>query len=137
MPASFEDRFLPDTGTTLSYIPTSAFEGLIEFFPDANLTLGFGYVVDCAHLAEDGYIDFGTKHFTIRVPYRDFIFRMPPEAENDYQATCLLGAVPTDDFFILGDTIMRAAYGTSPFLGGTWPFLVPGCQCCWARRSRA
>ncbi|KAK0625053.1 hypothetical protein B0T17DRAFT_654851 [Bombardia bombarda] len=112
--STFEERFLPDTGTTMTYMPAEALDGILEFFPDAESRLGYGYEVDCAHLDDEGTVDFGFgPDVTIRVPYRDFIYQMLPELDPDSpegEVTCMLGAIPTEQFFILGDTFLRAVY---------------------------
>ncbi|KAK3689144.1 aspartic peptidase domain-containing protein [Podospora appendiculata] len=112
--STFEERFLPDTGTTLTYMPRDALLGLLEFFPDATVEEGYGYKIDCSHLHDEGTIDFGfgSGDFTIRVPYRDFIFQLQPGVEEPDQTevVCMLGAVPSENFFILGDTFMRSVY---------------------------
>ncbi|KAK3317379.1 aspartic peptidase domain-containing protein [Cercophora scortea] len=112
--STFEERFLPDTGTTLTYMPRDALLGLLEFFPEATVEEGYGYKIDCSHLDEEGTINFGfgSGDFTIRVPYRDFIFQLQPGVEEPDQkeVVCMLGAVPSEGFYILGDTFMRSVY---------------------------
>lgn len=117
---SFTERFLPDTGTTLTYVPEDIFYGILDFFPDAEPVPSYGYVVDCAHLEDLGTIDFTFGDFTIHVPYSDFIFQLAPEISDGEGTVCILGAVPASSFFILGDTFLRAAYGKTS--------TVPGCK---------
>lgn len=112
--SSFSARFLPDTGTTLTYMPEDIFYALLDYFPDATPQASYGYVVDCAHLQDQGSIDFGFGEFTIHVPIREFVFQVPPTFAGDIQEmVCVVGAVPVTDFFILGDTFLRSVVGKS------------------------
>lgn len=112
---TFAERFLPDTGTTLSYIPEDAFYAILDYFPDAVPEPGLGYTVDCSHLNDEGTIDFAFGDFTIHVPYREFIFQLPPLFTwESPDVVCVVGAVPSESFFILGDTFLRATYGIYP-----------------------
>ncbi|KAK0672152.1 aspartic peptidase domain-containing protein [Cercophora samala] len=109
---NFEERVLPDSGTTLTYMPAHVFEGIKRFFPEAVDNATYGTIVDCSHLTAKGTIDFGFGNQTIRVPYKDFIFQLEPEVFGDNKETlCLLGVVPAwDEFYILGDTFLRSVY---------------------------
>ncbi|KAK3988781.1 aspartic peptidase domain-containing protein, partial [Cladorrhinum sp. PSN332] len=108
----FNHQFLPDTGTTMTYLPYDTYQGLLRFFPDAKDNYTYGTLVDCGHLNATGTIDFGFDNFTIRVPYKEFIFQLEPGIFGDNNDTlCILGAVPSfDQFLILGDTFMRSVY---------------------------
>ncbi|KAM7217130.1 Aspartic peptidase domain containing protein, partial [Rhypophila decipiens] len=111
-PKGFDERFLPDTGTSLTYMPTEAFNKILDAFPDAQLSdEGFGYTVDCSHRTADGTIDYTFPDgFTVRVPFSEFIFLVPGDVTTNFQDTCIIGAVPTESLFILGDTFLRAVY---------------------------
>jgi len=111
MNSTWTDRFLPDTGTTLTYMPEEAFYGILDYFPDAKPEPGYGYSIDCKHKSKEGTIDFGFDGFTIHVPYSDFIFEIPAMFSEEGVDICILGAIPADAFFILGDTFLRASYG--------------------------
>ncbi|KAK0705749.1 aspartic peptidase domain-containing protein [Apiosordaria backusii] len=108
----FEHRVLPDSGTTLTYLPSDVYEGIKRFFPEAVENATYGTIVDCSHLTTQGTIDFGFGNDTIRVPYKDFIFQLEPGVFADNNETiCLLGVVPSwDEFYILGDTFLRSVY---------------------------
>ncbi|KAK4160249.1 aspartic peptidase domain-containing protein [Cladorrhinum sp. PSN259] len=109
----FNHQFLPDTGTTMTYIPYDVYDALLRFFPEAVENYTYGTIVDCGHLNATGTIDFGFgSNFTIRVPYKEFIFQLEPGIFGDNNQTlCILGAVPSfDEFLILGDTFMRSTY---------------------------
>lgn len=114
---TFSERFLPDTGTTLTYIPEDAFYSLLTYFPDARPVPSYGYVLSCAHLYDEGYVSFGFDGITIHVPYNQFIFRVPPIFADEKETICILGVVPSTSFFILGDTFLRGAYGMSDLRG--------------------
>lgn len=112
LPKGFNDRFLPDTGTSLTYMPTDAFNGILNAFPDAQLSMGYGYMVNCSHKERKGTIDYTfADGFTVHVPYSEFIFLIPAGPSNGPEDVCILGAVPTDELFILGDTFLRSVYG--------------------------
>jgi hypothetical protein len=114
--SSWTERFLPDTGTTLTYLPEEAFYAILDHFPDARPEPGFGYSIDCSHKNDQGTIDFGFDGFTIHVPYAEFIFEIPADFSNNGENICVLGAIPADSFYILGDTFLRAAYGINPLI---------------------
>ncbi|KAK1760136.1 aspartic peptidase domain-containing protein, partial [Echria macrotheca] len=109
--SSFSERFLPDTGTTMTYLPEEVFYNLLSYFPDAEPVPSYGYVLNCAHLYDEGgYVSFTFDGITIHVPWNQFIFQVPPIFRDEKDVICILGAVPTDAFFILGDTFLRGAY---------------------------
>ncbi|KAK0611850.1 aspartic peptidase domain-containing protein, partial [Immersiella caudata] len=108
--STWTERFLPDTGTTLTYMPEEAFYAILDYFPDARPEPGFGYSISCAHKEAQGTIDFGFNGFTIHVPYSEFIFEIPAAYSDNGQNMCVLGAIPASYFYILGDTFLRAAY---------------------------
>ncbi|KAK0649610.1 aspartic peptidase domain-containing protein, partial [Cercophora newfieldiana] len=108
--STWTERFLPDTGTTLTYLPEEAFYGILDYFPDAQPEPGFGYSISCSHKNKEGTIDFGFDGFTIHVPYSEFIFEIPPAFSSTGKPFCVLGAIPASSFFILGDTFLRASY---------------------------
>ena len=110
-PASFNERFLPDSGTTLTYIPESAFNILLRAFPDATETPSFGYVIDCSTRDQPGTIDFTFDDFTINVKFSDFIFLIPAGPTSGPEDVCIIGAYPSDGIYILGDTFLRSVYG--------------------------
>ena len=110
--STFSERFLPDSGTTLTYMPEDIFFSLLTFFPDARPVPSYGYVIDCSHLYEEGYMSFSFKGITIHVPYSEFIFQVPPIFPENKGTVCILGAIPSGSFFILGDTFLRAATRT-------------------------
>ncbi|KAK5662131.1 hypothetical protein OQA88_8036 [Cercophora sp. LCS_1] len=108
--STWTDKFLPDTGTTLTYMPEEAFYLILNYFPDAKPAASYGYVINCSHVGEEGTIDFTLDGgFVIHVPYKDFIFQVPPIFPDDPdEIVCVLGAVPTSSFYILGDTFLRS-----------------------------
>lgn len=112
--STFAEKFLPDTGTTLTYMPEDIFFSLLTFFPDARPVPSYGYVIDCSHLYEEGYMSFSFKGITIHVPYSQFVFQVPPIFPENKDTVCILGAIPSGSFFILGDTFLRAATGMPP-----------------------
>jgi hypothetical protein len=114
-PSNFTDRALPDTGTSLIYLPDDVFEALLKYFPGAALDWTTGlYEVTCDLRNEvGGSIDFGFGGTLIKVPWREFLFYIEPMYENNYTAGCYLGALPGFGFNILGDTFLRSVYSES------------------------
>jgi hypothetical protein len=86
----------------------------LNFFPEARPEPGYGYSISCSNKDKEGTVDFGFGDFTIHVPFSDFIFEIPATFSNDGKSFCVIGAVPADSFYILGDTFLRAAYGIVP-----------------------
>lgn len=94
----------PDSGGTLSRLPTPIFQAFGESFPTAQFDPESGfYIVDCKVANSAGSVDFyfGTKQ--IAVPYADFIWQ-PTKGD------CVLGVLPDDEEPVLGDSFLRAAY---------------------------
>ncbi|PHH85630.1 hypothetical protein CDD83_147 [Cordyceps sp. RAO-2017] len=97
---------LLDSGYTVSTLPAALFDKILAAFPDArppppgsNL-----YEVPCALGASRGRVDFRFGKTVINVPYNDFIWH------QSSTGTCVLGVTRDDDFPVLGDTFLRAAY---------------------------
>lgn len=111
-PASFSERFLPDSGTSLTYMPFNAFNALLEAFPGVTDSEDFGYIIDCSIRDQPGTVDFTFDDFTVSVPYSDFMFIIPAGPSIGPEDVCILGAYPSEDIFILGDTFLRSVYGT-------------------------
>ncbi len=64
---------------------------------------------------EPGSVNFGFNEIAISVPYKDFIYQSPPLEEYNYTSKCYLGVYPGfGDFYVLGDTFLRSAYGKQP-----------------------
>ncbi|CAM1510670.1 Fc.00g010050.m01.CDS01 [Cosmosporella sp. VM-42] len=96
---------LLDSGYTISALPGPIFEKLVAAFPSAKPYPGSDmYEVDCSTSDLEGTVDFIFGETTINVPFNDFIWHQP-EAN-----LCLLGAFQDDEFPVLGDTFLRAAY---------------------------
>ncbi|KAH6848023.1 aspartic peptidase domain-containing protein [Chaetomium sp. MPI-CAGE-AT-0009] len=95
---------LLDSGYTLSALPAPIMQNLVSAFPSAEyLPDDDLYVVDCLDPGQGGSLDFTFGDKVINVPYYDFVWHVP---DSDL---CVLGAF-TDDFPVLGDTFLRAAY---------------------------
>ncbi|RCI16996.1 putative aspartyl protease [Ophiocordyceps polyrhachis-furcata BCC 54312] len=97
---------LLDSGYTVSTLPDAIFSKILAAFPTAQPPAAGDnlYRVPCDLSAARGSLDFRFGKTRIRVLYSDFIWR---------QATgksCVLGAARDDNFPVLGDTFLRAAY---------------------------
>ncbi|KAF4458207.1 aspartic-type signal peptidase [Fusarium albosuccineum] len=93
---------LLDSGYTISALPGPIFEKIVAAFPTAKKGSGAYYDVDCSVADVKGTVDFTFGKTVIKVPYADFIWH------ND--GKCVLGVFQDDEFPVLGDTFLRAAY---------------------------
>jgi hypothetical protein len=93
----------PDSGGTLSRLPTPIFQAFGETFPTAQFDPNSGfYIVDCDVASQPGSVDFYFNNKHIAVTYADFIWQV--------SGSCVLGVLPDDDEPVLGDSFLRAAY---------------------------
>ncbi|KAF4982963.1 hypothetical protein FZEAL_1533 [Fusarium zealandicum] len=96
---------LLDSGYTLSTLPGPLVEAIVADFPTAepieNSPL---YAVDCSVRDLDDTVDFAFGETVIKVPYKDFVWKR----ESDQ--ACRLGVFQDDNFPVLGDSFLRAAY---------------------------
>ncbi|KAI8712777.1 Peptidase A1 domain-containing protein [Fusarium sp. LHS14.1] len=93
-----------DSGYTLSTLPGPIVQAIVESFPTAKtIPESPLYSVDCSVMDMAGTVDFLFGETLIKVPYRDFIWKRPDGA-------CRLGVFQDDNFPVLGDTFLRAAY---------------------------
>ncbi|KAM4056345.1 eukaryotic aspartyl protease [Hirsutella rhossiliensis] len=97
---------LLDSGYTVSALPSAIFDKILAAFPEAkppaqgtNL-----YEVPCSIGNSKGRVDFKFGKTVIKVPYNDFIWH------QSANGVCVLGVTRDDDFPVLGDTFLRAAY---------------------------
>lgn len=76
-PATAEQGFvaLPDSGSSLTYLPDEMFQSILPAFPSAKPLDGNPayYTIDCAVASHSGSIDFVFGSTTIRMPYRDCV----------------------------------------------------------------
>ncbi|TWU72136.1 hypothetical protein ED733_002839 [Metarhizium rileyi] len=99
---------LLDSGYTVSALPTKHFDKIKEAFPNvtappADDKSGL-YRVPCDVGSKKGSVNFKFGKTEIGVPYSDFIWKQPQNG------ICVLGVTPDDEFPVLGDTFLRAAY---------------------------
>ncbi|KAK1759871.1 aspartic peptidase domain-containing protein, partial [Echria macrotheca] len=100
---AIEVPVFPDSGGTLSQLPTPIFQAF-EVFPTAQFDPKSGFwIIDCRVLDQPGTVDFYFGSKRIAVPYRDFAWHLD-------DGSCVLGVQPTDDEPVLGDSFLRAAY---------------------------
>ncbi|KAJ3464753.1 hypothetical protein MRS44_009539 [Fusarium solani] len=91
-----------DSGYTISALPGPIFEKLLATFPTVQPGIGSYHPVDCDVAKLKGTVDFTFGKTTIKVPYADFVWHN--------KGSCYLGAFQDDEFPVLGDTFLRAAY---------------------------
>ncbi|RSL88367.1 hypothetical protein CEP51_001734 [Fusarium floridanum] len=93
-----------DSGYTLSTLPGPIVQAIVDSFPTAkSIPESPLYSVDCSVMDMPGTVDFLFGETVIKVPYADFIWKRPDGA-------CRLGVFQDDNFPVLGDTFLRAAY---------------------------
>ncbi|KAM0429970.1 hypothetical protein ACHAPT_005975 [Fusarium lateritium] len=93
-----------DSGYTLSTLPGPIVQAIVDSFPTAkSIPESPLYSVDCSVMNLPGTVDFLFGETVIKVPYTDFIWKRPDGA-------CRLGVFQDDNFPVLGDTFLRAAY---------------------------
>jgi hypothetical protein len=102
---TINQAIFPDSGSTFCYLPPALFTGLLSFFPSAVNQGNNEYTVPCALRNQAGTIDFGFGGTIIHVSYHEFFWFDGAE--------CWLAAVPSTEFFLLGDSFMRSAYSKS------------------------
>ncbi|KAI0531517.1 aspartic peptidase domain-containing protein [Xylaria digitata] len=95
-----------DSGATLTLLPTRLANAIAaDFGAEATDSNGF-YPVDCKFNDQPGTLDFAFAGVTIRVPYREAV----REIQTTFGIQCYLGISPSEDFVLLGDTMLRSAY---------------------------
>lgn len=96
-----------DSGATLTLLPTKLANSIAaDFGAEATDANGF-YPVSCALNDMPGTLNFAFNGVTIRVPYSEVV----RELQTGFGTQCYLGISPSDDFLLLGDTMLRSAYG--------------------------
>ncbi|KAI1134874.1 acid protease [Hypoxylon sp. FL0543] len=95
-----------DSGATLTLLPTELANSIAaDFGADATDSNGF-YPVDCSLNDLQGSLNFAFDGVTIKVPYNELV----RELQTGFGTQCFLGISPSDDFLLLGDTMLRSAY---------------------------
>ncbi|KAI0124707.1 aspartic peptidase domain-containing protein [Xylariales sp. AK1849] len=115
-----------DSGTTLTYLPSSAATELytkLDAYDDTQGRAASGLVyVDCKYLGRNISFDFqfgGTDGPVIAVPIDEMIFNNVDEYQDlgldlpsdlPFTDACTLGLMSSEDYYLLGDTFLRSAY---------------------------
>lgn len=108
--SSFPTPILLDSGSSLTYLPTSIFNQFASVF---NAVDNSGeLIIDCAYTTTQsrGYVAFtfgdSSDSVSINVPIDELIQAIPGDSKN-----CLLGVLEgSDETYILGDVFLRSAY---------------------------
>ena len=90
----YNQAIFPDSGTTISQLPTALVNALLPYFPGAVSQGGGAYTVPCSYRDQAGTIDFGFGNTTIHVSYHEWFW-------FDGQ-DCYFGAQATQSTFLLG-----------------------------------
>ncbi|XDG00430.1 hypothetical protein ABKA04_000045 [Annulohypoxylon sp. FPYF3050] len=95
-----------DSGATLTLLPTDLANSIAaDFGASATDANGF-YPVDCSLNDLQGSLNFAFNGVMIKVPYNELV----RELATSFGTQCFLGISPSDDFALLGDTMLRSAY---------------------------
>ncbi|KAI1393179.1 acid protease [Hypoxylon trugodes] len=95
-----------DSGATLTLLPTNLANSIAaDFGAEATDANGF-YPVNCSLNDLPGTLNFAFNGLMIRVPYNELV----RELQTSFGVQCFLGISPSDDFLLLGDTMLRSAY---------------------------
>ncbi|TVY38468.1 putative aspartic-type endopeptidase [Lachnellula subtilissima] len=92
--SGYNQAIFPDSGSTLSQLPTALVNALLSYFPDAVSQGSGAYTVPCSYRNQAGTIDFGFGNTTIHVSYHEWFW-------FDGQS-CWFGAQATQSTFLLG-----------------------------------
>src|SRR5207244_2672361 len=96
-----------DSGATLTLLPTVLANSIAADFGAGETDVNGFYPVDCKFNDQPGTLDFAFSGVTIHVPYREVV----RELQTSFGVQCFLGISPSDEFALLGDTMLRSAYG--------------------------
>ncbi|KAI0417000.1 aspartic peptidase domain-containing protein [Xylaria grammica] len=95
-----------DSGATLTLLPTRLANTIASDFGVETADSDGFYPVDCKFKDQPGTLDFAFAGVTIRAPYREVV----REIQSITGVQCYLGISPSEDFVLLGDTMLRSAY---------------------------
>ncbi|RWA10644.1 hypothetical protein EKO27_g4462 [Xylaria grammica] len=95
-----------DSGATLTLLPTRLANTIASDFGVETADSDGFYPVDCKFKDQPGTLDFAFAGVTIRAHYREVI----REIQSITGVQCYLGISPSEDFVLLGDTMLRSAY---------------------------
>lgn len=111
-----------DSGTTLTYLPSKTVAKLYKAI-DAEYDENYGLAyVDCKYLSQNltFAFQFGSSDGPIvSVPADEVIFDNVQQFEDagydvpsdlGFDNVCTFGILPSDDYYLLGDTFLRSAY---------------------------
>lgn len=113
-----------DSGTTLTYLPTKVADKIYDAV-GATYSNNYGIsYIDCKYMNSDlefGFQFGGSDGPTITVPADEVVFDTVDTLEDagyttprnlgfDSDDACLFGILPSDDYYLLGDTFLRSAY---------------------------
>lgn len=105
----YADADLPvvlDSGSSLSYLPSSIVSSMADDFDATYDSDSELYQVPCSQAQSSGSVDFSFGDAKISVPFNEFIWQYSDQL-------CILGVVPatgTGTTSLLGDTFLRSAY---------------------------
>ncbi|KAI0886113.1 aspartic peptidase domain-containing protein [Annulohypoxylon maeteangense] len=113
-----------DSGTTLTYVPSSIANRIFRAFGAVDDTSGTGLVfISCDYLDDNKNLTFdfqfgGKDGPVIRVPVDEMVLNNVQEyvelgldvPSMPFDNVCSFGLQPNSDYYLLGDTFLRSAY---------------------------
>ncbi|TID22567.1 hypothetical protein CANINC_003342 [Pichia inconspicua] len=100
---------LLDTGTTLTYIPKSIHDTILELV-NAQYSASIGYYIVRCSAVSDLSLNFNFQGFNVNIPFSDFLIQLTTTSGAVSQS-CMVGLQPnSEDTFTLGDNFLRSVY---------------------------
>lgn len=100
---------LLDTGTTLTYIPKSLLQTILDLV-GAQYSSSIGYYVITCSDATNLSLNFNFQGFNIDIPFSDFLIQLSTSSGSSSQY-CMIGLqANSDETFTLGDNFLRSVY---------------------------
>ncbi|KAH7041346.1 aspartic peptidase domain-containing protein [Microdochium trichocladiopsis] len=96
-----------DTGSTMTLLPMALAKRIAADFGGSEPDDNGQFVVDCAMAQAERTLDFAFDGTTIRVPYSEMIREFGIGMGS---VKCYLGVRGSDDFVLLGGSMLRSAY---------------------------
>lgn len=101
---------LLDSGTTLTYLPTTAFNAVGTALGGTYNSNLEAYTISC-NQPSNKYLSYNFNGVTIKVPLSNLPISLYDQNGNVIQGTCALGVFDSGDTLsILGDNFLRSAY---------------------------
>lgn len=97
-----------DSGTTLTYLPSSIVSALGKAVGGTYSSSGGYYQISCDQ-PSNKYFTYNFNGVSIQVPLSDLAISLT-YSDGTASGSCALGVLPSSDYYILGDNFLRSAY---------------------------